>query len=248
MEATREEASLAKQEAYLAENAKRPGVTTLPSGLQYEVMVAAHHLPRVQPNVWDECVVHYTGTLIDGTEFDSSHKRGKPGVFSPNAVIRGWTEALQLMATGDRWKLYIPSILGYGPRGKGTIPGNAVLIFDMELLEVRPVTSLFAHVPIMNITVAGSIKSGWFILVGATFVGGFFVYGICSFYLEHLADRRAAKAAEDAAGESSTLCDNADATQSSGLRSRKNASERWLPRAAQNDHVWRAVSVCVACR
>ena len=83
---------------------------------------------------------------------------------------------------------------------------------------------------------------------GATFVGGFFVYGICSFYLEHLADRRAAKAAEDAAGESSTLCDNADATQSSGLRSRKNASERWLPRAAQNDHVWRAVSGCVACR
>jgi len=84
------------------------------------------------------CVCHYAGTLIDGTEFDSSYKRGRPLTFAPKQVIKGWTEALQLMDEGAKWELYIPSELGYGDRGAGSaIPGGAVLVFTLELLEIK---------------------------------------------------------------------------------------------------------------
>ena len=97
------------------------------------------HLPSAgkTPLFSTPCKCHYSGTLIDGTEFDSSYKRGEPLTFAPNQVIKGWTEAMQLMKEGGQWELYIPSELGYGERGAGgMIPGGAVLIFTLELLEV----------------------------------------------------------------------------------------------------------------
>ncbi len=123
---------------FLAENKKRKGVITLPSGLQYEVITAGD-ASSPTPKLQDTVVAHYAGTLIDGKEFDNSYKRGEPLTIPVGGVIRGWTEALQLMHVGDKWKVYIPSELGYGDRGAGAdIPGGATLVFEMELLGIKP--------------------------------------------------------------------------------------------------------------
>jgi FKBP-type peptidyl-prolyl cis-trans isomerase FklB len=117
---------------WLQENAKRDEVVVLPSGLQYEVLEAG---TGATPGPATRVTVHYEGKLTNGDVFDSSYKRNQPATFGVNQVIRGWTEALQLMPVGSKWKLYIPSDLGYGERGAGaSIPANAVLIFDVELL------------------------------------------------------------------------------------------------------------------
>ncbi|MDC3358965.1 MAG: FKBP-type peptidyl-prolyl cis-trans isomerase [Pseudomonadales bacterium] len=121
-------------EAFLAENAKKEGVTVTASGLQYEVIASGS---GATPTLSDTVETHYTGRFMDGTEFDSSVTRGQPLTFPVTGVIAGWTEALQLMQEGDKWKLYIPSELAYGERGVGPIPPNATLIFDIELLAVK---------------------------------------------------------------------------------------------------------------
>jgi FKBP-type peptidyl-prolyl cis-trans isomerase FklB len=122
-------------ETFLAENAKKEGVITLPSGLQYKVIKAG---TGKKPKLTDEVTTHYRGMLIDGTEFDSSYKRGEPTSFPVDGVIAGWTEALQLMPVGSKWQLFIPSNLAYGPRGAGNVIGpNAALIFDIELLAIK---------------------------------------------------------------------------------------------------------------
>jgi FKBP-type peptidyl-prolyl cis-trans isomerase FklB len=120
---------------FLEKNAKESGVVVLPSGLQYKVLVkGSGKVPTENSTV----TVHYTGTLIDGTVFDSSYERGEPATFPVNGVIAGWTEALQLMPAGSKWKLFIPSELAYGEMGGGqTIGPNAVLIFEVELLSVE---------------------------------------------------------------------------------------------------------------
>jgi len=119
---------------YLVKNGKQDGVVTLESGLQYKVIQAGE---GASPKVDSKVQVHYSGTLLDGTEFDSSYKRGEPASFPVNGVIPGWTEALQLMKEGDKWQLVIPSQLAYAERGAPPmIPPNATLIFDVELLKV----------------------------------------------------------------------------------------------------------------
>lgn len=119
---------------FLAENAKRSGVVVLPSGLQYEVLAEGKGR---KPKVTDKVQCHYHGTLIDGQVFDSSIQRGTPAVFGVNQVIPGWVETLQLMPEGSRWKLYIPSDLAYGEQGAGgSIPANATLIFEVELIKI----------------------------------------------------------------------------------------------------------------
>jgi len=119
--------------AFLEENAKKDGVVTLDSGLQYKVISEAS---GDKPKASDTVEVHYRGRLLDGTEFDSSHKRGKPARFQVNQVIPGWTEALQLMPEGSKWELYIPADLAYGAGGTpGAIGPNATLIFEVELLD-----------------------------------------------------------------------------------------------------------------
>lgn len=127
--------SMAAGEAFLTENAKRKGVTTLPSGLQYEVLVdGTGEIPKAT----DKVKVHYTGTLLDGTVFDSSVQRGEPATFPVTGVIKGWVEALQLMKTGSKWKLFIPSSLAYGERGAGgQIGPHATLIFEVELISIE---------------------------------------------------------------------------------------------------------------
>lgn len=121
-------------EKFLAENAKKEGVTTLPSGLQYEVIKEGN---GKKPSATDRVQCHYEGTLIDGTIFDSSIKRGEPAVFGVNQVIRGWVEALQLMQEGAKWRLYIPYDMAYGEHGAGEmIPPYSALIFDVELIKV----------------------------------------------------------------------------------------------------------------
>ena len=125
----------AEGEAFLARNAGKAGVTTLPSGLQYEVITQG---TGAQPSLKSSVTTHYHGTLINGTVFDSSYQRGQPATFPVNGVIAGWTEALQLMAEGSKYRLYIPSDLAYGKRGAGRdIPGDTALIFDVELLKVN---------------------------------------------------------------------------------------------------------------
>ncbi len=128
------EANREKGEAFLAENANKEGVKTTESGLQYEVIEEGS---GDNPAASDRVTVHYTGTLIDGTVFDSSRERGQPATFALNQVIPGWTEGLQLMKEGAHYKFYIPSELAYGERGAGDViePGST-LIFDVELLEV----------------------------------------------------------------------------------------------------------------
>ena len=119
---------------FLAENAKRPEVVTLPSGLQYEVLTAG---TGAKPDASQKVTVHYEGTLIDGTVFDSSYKRGQPATFGVTQVIQGWVEGLQLMEEGAKWKLYIPYDLAYGERGSPPqIAPFSALIFTVELIEI----------------------------------------------------------------------------------------------------------------
>ena len=121
--------------AFLAENGKKEGVRTTGSGLQYTVLREGD---GQTPEASDQVRVHYRGTLIDGTEFDSSHKRGEPATFSVGGVIAGWTEGLQLMTVGSRYRLFIPSELAYGERGsRGKIGPNETLIFEVELLAIE---------------------------------------------------------------------------------------------------------------
>ena len=125
----------AEGEKYLAENAKKEGVTVLPSGLQYMVLKEGN---GNKPKATDTVKCHYEGFLIDGTVFDSSVERGEPAEFALNQVIAGWTEGLQLMQEGAKYRFFIPYILGYGEGGAGaSIPPFATLIFDVELLEVK---------------------------------------------------------------------------------------------------------------
>jgi FKBP-type peptidyl-prolyl cis-trans isomerase FklB len=125
----------AEGEAFLAQNQNKPGVTTLPSGLQYEVLTEG---TGKKPTPRSSVTTHYHGTLINGNVFDSSYQRGQPATFGVNQVIAGWTEALQLMPEGSKWRLYIPSDLAYGKRGAGRDIGpDSTLIFDVELLKVN---------------------------------------------------------------------------------------------------------------
>ncbi|WP_231883654.1 MULTISPECIES: FKBP-type peptidyl-prolyl cis-trans isomerase [Methylomonas] len=127
--------NLAAGEAFLAENAKKPGVVTTASGLQYQVVTEGS---GAQPGPTDNVTVHYQGTTIDGKEFDSSYKRGAPASFPLNRVIPGWTEGLQLMKEGAKYRLFIPAKLAYGERGAGRDIGpNSALIFDVELIKAR---------------------------------------------------------------------------------------------------------------
>ncbi|MEZ5557251.1 MAG: FKBP-type peptidyl-prolyl cis-trans isomerase [Pseudomonadales bacterium] len=121
--------------AFLAENGAREGVVTTESGLQYEVLQTGDG-PKPGPR--DQVTTHYEGRLIDGTVFDSSYQRGEPATFPLDRVIPGWTEALQLMPQGSKWRLYVPADLAYGERAAGRIPPNSTLVFDVELLNVEP--------------------------------------------------------------------------------------------------------------
>ena len=122
-------------EKYLSENAKKEGVVTLPSGLQYKVLKEGN---GKSPKATDKVVCHYEGMLVDGTMFDSSIQRGEPATFPLNGVIAGWTEGLQLMKEGAKYRFFIPYQLGYGERGAGaSIPPFAALVFDVELIEVK---------------------------------------------------------------------------------------------------------------
>ena len=134
LEAKMNAENIEKGKAFLAENAKKEGIITLPSGLQYQVLQDGN---GKKPSATDRVKCHYEGTLIDGTLFDSSIKRGQPAVFGVNQVIRGWVEALQLMSEGSKWRLFIPSELGYGAQQAGElIPPHSTLIFEVELIEV----------------------------------------------------------------------------------------------------------------
>jgi FKBP-type peptidyl-prolyl cis-trans isomerase FklB len=127
--------NLEEGQAFLAENGQRPEVTTTASGLQYEVLEEGD---GKMPKATDQVTVHYTGKLLDGTVFDSSVERGQPATFGLNQVISGWTEGVQLMKVGSKYRFYIPSDLAYGARGAGNDIGpNATLIFDVELLEIK---------------------------------------------------------------------------------------------------------------
>lgn len=127
-------AAIDEGRAFLAANAARPGVVSLPSGLQYEVIVEGN---GKKPSAKDTVSCHYHGTLVNGTVFDSSVQRGEPAQFPVNGVIPGWVEALQLMPVGSKWKLFIPYELAYGARGAGqSIPPYSALIFEVELLDI----------------------------------------------------------------------------------------------------------------
>jgi FKBP-type peptidyl-prolyl cis-trans isomerase len=122
-------------DAFLAANKKKDGVVTLPSGLQYKILTPG---TGPKPTASDSVVCNYKGTLINGTEFDSSYKRGQPATFPVNGVIKGWTEALQLMPVGSKWQLFVPASLAYGERGAGgAIPPNSTLIFEVELVSIQ---------------------------------------------------------------------------------------------------------------
>eukprot|EP00584_Thalassiosira_punctigera_P009105 CAMPEP_0172530962 /NCGR_PEP_ID=MMETSP1067-20121228/4546_1 /TAXON_ID=265564 ORGANISM="Thalassiosira punctigera, Strain Tpunct2005C2" /NCGR_SAMPLE_ID=MMETSP1067 /ASSEMBLY_ACC=CAM_ASM_000444 /LENGTH=203 /DNA_ID=CAMNT_0013315277 /DNA_START=33 /DNA_END=644 /DNA_ORIENTATION=+ len=143
---------------YLEKKSTEAGVVTLPSGLLYKVLRKGRG--AFHPRVDSPCSCHYAGTLVDGTEFDSSYSRGEPSTFAPNDVIKGWTEAMQMMVEGDKWELYIPSDLAYGKRGRlPTIPGNAALVFTLELIEIqgRKSRANDANVPLSSIASAFSI-------------------------------------------------------------------------------------------
>ena len=130
------EANKAAGEAFLTANKQRDGITTTPSGLQYEVLTPGK---GASPKATDTVKVHYRGTLLDGTEFDSSIVRGEPATFPLDRVIQGWTEGVQLMNVGSKYRFYVPSELAYGPRGAGAKIGpNTALIFEVELLEIVP--------------------------------------------------------------------------------------------------------------
>lgn len=128
-------AAQAEEKKFMEENAARPGIVKRDSGLQYEVLVEG---TGSIPKATDKVVAHYEGRLLSGKVFDSSYKRGQPATFPVNGLIQGWQEALQIMPVGSKWRLYIPSELGYGARGAGAdIPGGATLIFDLELIQIQ---------------------------------------------------------------------------------------------------------------
>ena len=130
------ETNMKEGQDFLAENKTKDGVVTLPSGLQYKILTAG---TGPKPTASDTVVCNYRGTFIDGTEFDSSYKRNQPATFPVNGVIKGWTEALQLMPVGSKWQLFIPSELAYGSRGAGGVIGpNKTLVFEVELLSIQP--------------------------------------------------------------------------------------------------------------
>ena len=132
------EANKKEGEAFLAANKGKEGVVTLPSGLQYKILKEGN---GPKPTATDTVVCNYRGTLINGTEFDSSYKSGQPATFPVNGVIKGWTEALQLMPVGSKWQLFIPSSMAYAERGAGADIGpNATLIFEVELMSIQPKT------------------------------------------------------------------------------------------------------------
>jgi FKBP-type peptidyl-prolyl cis-trans isomerase FklB len=127
--------SLEEGRSFLAENQKKEGIRALPSGLQYKVLSEGSGR---SPQAADTVTVNYKGTLIDGTEFDSSYKRGQSATFKVSGVIQGWTQALQLMKEGSKWQLFIPPDLAYGERGAGrSIPPNSTLIFEVELISIQ---------------------------------------------------------------------------------------------------------------
>ena len=130
------EKAAAEAKKFLDENAKVEGVTVTESGLQYSVITKATDSKAKSPTASDVVVVNYVGTLVDGTEFDSSIKRGEPAKFPLNRVIPGWTEGVQLMKVGEKFKFVVPANLAYGEQGAGTIPAGATLIFEVELLEI----------------------------------------------------------------------------------------------------------------
>jgi FKBP-type peptidyl-prolyl cis-trans isomerase FklB len=135
MKNEKEQANLKAGQDFLAANKAKPGVTELPSGLQYEILIEG---AGPKPTEFNTVTCHYHGTLIDGTIFDSSVQRGKPASFPLNMVIKGWTEGLQLMGTGSKWRFFIPPHLGYGARQVGpTIGPNSTLIFDVELISIN---------------------------------------------------------------------------------------------------------------
>ena len=151
----------AEGNVFLAANRVKSGVQTLPDGLQYQILKPG---TGAQPKASDTVTVNYRGTLIDGTEFDSSYKRGQPASFPVGGVIRGWTEALQKMSVGAKWKLFIPSELAYGEAGRPGIPPNSTLIFEVELLDVKAATPPPASAPltsdIIQVPRAEEIKTG----------------------------------------------------------------------------------------
>ncbi len=128
------EKNLAAGKAFLEENKKKEGIKTLPSGLQYKVLVEGS---GKTPKATDQVTVNYKGTFIDGNEFDSSYKRGTPATLQVDKIIRGWMEALLLMKEGSKWQLFIPPELAYGDRGSGPIPPNTTLLFEVELISVK---------------------------------------------------------------------------------------------------------------
>ncbi len=132
------EANHRAADKFLAENGKKPGVVTTASGLQYKVITAGS---GDSPKATDEVTVNYAGTLANGTEFDSSYKRGQPANFPVNRVIPGWTEALQLMKPGAKWQLFVPPKLAYDMRSQPPIPPGSLLIFDVELLSIKAATA-----------------------------------------------------------------------------------------------------------
>ena len=130
------EENMKEGQDFLAANKTKDGVVVLPSGLQYKILTPG---TGPTPTATDTVVCNYRGTFIDGTEFDSSYKRNQPATFPVNGVIKGWTEALQLMPVGSKWQLFIPSDLAYGSRGAGGVIGpNKTLVFEVELLSIQP--------------------------------------------------------------------------------------------------------------
>jgi FKBP-type peptidyl-prolyl cis-trans isomerase FklB len=127
-------ANLSVGEKFLKENKTKPGVMTTPSGLEYEVIKQG---TGVKPTIKDTVVCHYKGTLLNGTAFDDSYARNAPATFALTNVIKGWTEALQLMAVGSKYKLYVPCELSYGVMDYGSIPGGSTLVFEVELLDIK---------------------------------------------------------------------------------------------------------------
>lgn len=155
------EKNKADGEAFLAANKSKPGVQSFPDGLQYQVITEGSG-PTPGPS--DTVSVNYRGTLLDGTEFDSSYKRGQPAEFPVGGVIHGWTEALEKMPVGSKWKLFIPSELAYGERGNRGIPPNSTLIFEVELLSTKAPTPPPAAAPltsdIIKVPSADEMKKG----------------------------------------------------------------------------------------
>lgn len=132
--ATLQAAGKKEGDEFLAANKSKEGVVSLPSGLQYKILKAG---TGPKPTASDTVVCNYRGTLINGTEFDSSYKRNQPAKFAVSGVIKGWTEALQLMPVGSKWQLFIPSDLAYGENGQTGIPPNSTLIFEVELISIE---------------------------------------------------------------------------------------------------------------